>query len=105
VVLLLHLMTGLMHTAIPTRGDPDAAIHWYVLSFAFAAFISVGVVVSSCRSIASLINVFSGQSALENRGFAGFYGFHGYYWWVLIVAILGHLVSSYIHIGFWPNGI
>lgn len=101
--LVLHLLTSLMHTEIPTAGDPDATIHWVVLSFAFGSFFFVGTVLFSCRSLVSAINLFSGKNLISNKMYLPFYKYHSFYWMVLILFIVGHFISAYIHIGLWPG--
>ncbi len=101
--LVLHLLTTIMHTGLPTPGDPDAAIHWVILSFAFGALVMVVAVFSSCRSLVGLANLFAEKGPLSNTGFRSFYRFHSFYWLVLILFVVGHFASSYVHIGFWPG--
>ncbi len=101
--LILHLLTALMHTAIPTARDPDATIHWFILSFAFGSFLSVGMALFSCRSLVSTIGLFTGKNLISNKKYKSFYRYHSFYWMILITAIIGHFISSYLHIGFWPK--
>ena len=101
--LTLHFLSAVMHTAIPVAGDPDAPIHWVILSFALGALVMVGAVLSSCRSFTGLLNTFTGKGPLGNNRFRLFYGYHSYYWLILVLAIAGHVAGSYIHIGVWPG--
>jgi hypothetical protein len=101
--LVLHLLTSLMHTAIPASGDPDAPIHWIILSLGLASLLMVIGVLASCRSLAGLVNMFREKSLLNNTKYLPFYRFHSYYWLILILLIAGHFASSYIHTGIWPR--
>lgn len=101
--LALHLVAAVMHTAIPTIGDPDGLIHLIILSFGFASFIFVGVVFFSCRSLVGLLNLFMEKGPLNSQGFQSFYRYHNLFWGVLFLAIAGHFTSGYIHVGFWPG--
>ncbi len=102
-VLVLHLGTALMHTAVPVAGDPDSQIHWIILSFGFASFASVGSVLSSCRSFVGLLDLFMEAGPLDSRRFRAFYRYHSYYWMILLGAIAGHVASAYLHTGIWPE--
>lgn len=102
-VLLLHFMTALMHTAIPTAGDPDAQIHWLILSFALSSLVLVGAVLSSCRSLVGLLGLFTEKGPLSSRAYQSFYRYHSYYWLILVLAVAGHVVSAYVHTGIWPG--
>lgn len=101
--LTLHLLTALMHTAIPTAGDPDAAIHWIILSFASGSFFFVGAVLFSCRSLVNTINLFTGKNLVSNKIYLPFYRYHSFYWIILIAAIVGHFIAAYVHVGLWPT--
>ncbi len=101
--LTLHLLTALMHTAIPTAGDPDATIHWTILSFAFVSFLLVGAVLLSCRSLVNTITLFTGKNLVSNKVYLPFYKDHSFYWMILITAIVGHFIAAYSHVGFWPK--
>ncbi len=99
----LHLLTAVMHTAIPTAGDPDAQIHWIILSFAFVSLPLTAVVLSSCRSWVSLLSLFMEKGPLADRLYLSFYRYHSYYWLVFIGSIAGHFIAAYAHIGIWPG--
>jgi hypothetical protein len=103
LALVLHLMSAVMHTALPKAGDPDAAIHWVILSFALGSLVMVGAVISSCRSMVGLITLFTEKGPLSGSKYNFFYRYHAYYWLFLILLIAGHFASSYMHIGFWPG--
>jgi hypothetical protein len=103
-MLLLHLVTGLMHTEIPKAGDPDAAIHWAILIMAISVLITMGLVFSSCRTFVSMFKALKGRDPLEGD-YQKFYRLHSYLWAALLLALLGPLIASYIHIGFWPTVI
>ena len=104
VVLFLHMLIGFMHTEFPQAGDPDAVQHLWILVFAVSLFISVGLTFSNCRTFMGFLRIFKGDSLLA--GFYGrFYRLHSYVWVLLLVALVGHLIASYIHIGFWPTEI
>jgi hypothetical protein len=94
---------SLKTTAIPTAGDPDAAIHWIILSFAFGSFLTVGAVLFSCRSLVNTINLFTGKNLVSNKIYLPFYKYHSFYWMILITAIIGHFIAAYLHIGLWPT--
>ena len=104
IVLVLHLLTGIMHTSLPQAGDPDEAIHWAILIFAGSVLLSLGLVFSSCRSCVSLFTMMRGHSPLHGV-YAAYYRLHSYLWLLLLLALVGHLTASYIHIGFWPTKI
>jgi cytochrome b561 len=53
VLLALHFLAAFMHSGFPVSGDPDAPIHWAVLSLALIAFLSFLMVLFSCRIIFS----------------------------------------------------
>lgn len=101
--LILHLLTAVMHTAIPKAGDPDAPIHWTILGFALGAAAMTGAVLFSCRSLTGLLNTFTGKAPIGNKRYFSFYRYHSYYWLILILAIAGHFAASYVHIGVWPG--
>lgn len=101
--LTLHLMTALVHTEIPTTTDPDALIHWVILSFAFSSLVFLGAVLSSCRSLVSTMSLFMEKGPMTNRVFRNYYGYHSGYWLVFILAVSGHVSSAYIHTGIWPS--
>ncbi len=103
LALVLHLVTALMHTIIPTSGDPDAQIHWIILSFAFNLLVMVVAVLFSCRSLVSLFNLFTERGLLTNNLYQSFYRYHSIYWSILILSIAGHITSVYIHTGIWPS--
>ena len=101
--LVLHFMTAIMHTAIPSAGDPEATIHWLILSFALGSFVFIGAVLVSCRSLVGFLNLFTGKSPLNSKAYQTFYRYHSYYWLILILSIAGHFASAYVHIGIWPG--
>jgi hypothetical protein len=101
--LFLHLLTALMHTSIPTAGDPDAQIHWIILSLGLTSLVLVSSVLASCRSLAGLLNLFREKNLLSDKKYLPFYQFHSYYWLILIILIAAHFTSSYIHTGIWPE--
>jgi hypothetical protein len=101
--LFLHLLTAMMHTAIPIPGDPDAQIHWIILSLGFASLVLVVIMVSSCRSLVGLLNLFREKNLLSDKIYQLFYRFHSYYWLILFLLIAGHFTGSYIHTGVWPR--
>jgi hypothetical protein len=101
--LVLHLLTALMHTAIPTSGDPDALSHLIILSLGLASLVLAIGVLASCRSLLGLLNLFREKSLLGENKYLSFYRFHSYYWLLLILLIAAHFTSSYIHIGIWPR--
>jgi hypothetical protein len=102
LALFLHLVTALIHVELPTPGDPDALIHWVILGFAFGALVSLVMVLVSCRSFTGLIGFFLGKNPLTINYYSGFYRYHSLYWWLFVIAVVGHLSASYVHIGFWP---
>ena len=96
---VLHLLTALVHTSIPSAGDPDAAIHRLILWFGVASFASSLVVISSCRSIPGIIYFFTERNSLSNKVYRVFFKYHSYYWGVFILAVAGHFASSFYHAG------
>jgi hypothetical protein len=101
--LVLHILTTVMHTAIPTPGDPDAPIHWVILSFALGSLVMVGVVFFSCRSLVGFVNLFTEKGPLSGARFRSFYRYHSYYWLALILVVAGHFAGAYVHVGIWPG--
>jgi hypothetical protein len=101
--LILHLMSALMHTGIPGAADPDGWIHRIVLATGGASLVITGVVLSSCRSLASLVSMFRESSPLDNKGFWGFYRYHSFFWAALMLLVAGHFAAVYVHIQFWPR--
>ena len=101
--LALHLLTSIMHTAIPRTGDPDTPIHWMILSFAIVSLPLLGIVLSSCRSFVGFLNLFMEKGPLNNHAFQKFYKYHSYYWLLLVLAVAGHIGSAYVHVGIWPG--
>lgn len=104
LMLFLHLITGFMHTEFPHPGDPDAPIHTVILVFAGSVLISVSLTFSNCRTFAAFLKVFRGED-LFSGAYKLFYRFHSYFWILLLLALIGHLIASYIHVGFWPTVI
>ncbi len=98
----IHVGLAIAHTGIPQAGDPDAPIHWFILSFGFSGVVFLLVIFSSCRIMNKLfLNSFkSGTPLLKN--YQWFYKYHSYYWWVFILIIIGHFAFAYHHVGFWP---
>ena len=103
LLVVLHVMTALMHTELPVAGDPDAAIHWYILGSGLIAFLSLVALGFSCRTFAGVFNILTGKSLTEGRLNGTFYGYHYLYWLVFLLATAMHLVFSYLHVGFWPG--
>jgi hypothetical protein len=103
LVLAVHTLAAVMHTTIPNVGDPDGPIHLVILSFGVVSFVSVGLVFSSCRSLVGLLNLFMANGPLSSLRFQSFYRYHNIFWLVLFLAIAGHFVSGYLHVGFWPR--
>ncbi len=101
-VFSLHLITSVMHTGLPAAYDPDAYLHWYVLWSEFAGFISLSVVVCSCRSLASLLSLF-GKNPLVIRWYLLFYRYHSYYWLLFLLLVAAHFAFRYVHAGIWPH--
>lgn len=101
--LVLHLITALMHTAIPTAGDPDVQIHWIILSFAFSSLALVGAVLSSCRSLVGLLSLFTEKGPLSSNRYKSFYRYHSHYWMLLVLSVAVHVTGAGIHTGIWPS--
>ena len=101
--LTLHFLTTIMHTAIPQAGDPDAPIHWIILSFAIISLPLLGTVLASCRSLVGMLNLFMEKGPLNNYRFREFYRYHAYFWLLLVLAVAGHIGSAYVHVGIWPG--
>jgi hypothetical protein len=105
LLLLFHLMSSVMHTALPSLSDPDGAIHLIILSFGLVSFLFVGAVLLSCRSLVNLLNLFTEKGPMSSRGFRSYYRYHNLFWGILFLTVAGHIVSGYVHVGFWPNAI
>ena len=104
IMLILHMMSSAIHTALlPRAGDPDALEHWLILGFALGTLVALFVQVTSCRSFAGLIEFFSQRSPQRFRAYKGFYQCHAYYWWIVFVAVGGHVIASAIHTHVWPG--
>jgi hypothetical protein len=102
-MLLLHLSTAFIHTGFPVPGDPDAPIHWVILGAALGSLLFFFIVLASCRSIVTFINVLAGKNPLQNRFFKWFYARHGLYWWLFALIFLVHISAAGIHTGVWPR--
>ena len=102
ITLVLHVMTALMHTQFPQIGDPDAAIHLYILLAGLVSLIALIVLGFSCRTFGGIVNLFTGKTPLQFRLFGKFYMRHGLYWLILLAVFAVHFVFAYRHIGFWP---
>ena len=103
MLLILHMMTGFMHTEFPRAGDPDVGIHWAILIAAGSVLLSIGMTFSSCRSFVGIFRA-AGKNPLAGR-YSGYYQMHNYIWILLLLALIGHLTASYLHIGFWPSAL
>jgi cytochrome b561 len=103
ILLTIHLLAAVMHTAVPNLADPDGLIHLIILSFGIVSLVFTGTVLSSCRSLVGLITLFSEKSPLNNLGYRSFYRTHSLLWGILFLAIAGHFASGYFHVGFWPG--
>jgi hypothetical protein len=100
--LLIHVALGLLHTEWPDPADPDFVQHLWILIFAVVVFISVILVFSNCRSFISLRRLFGGNDVIAGL-YARYYRIHSFFWILLLVSLAGHLIASYLHIGFWPT--
>ena len=104
VILAVHVLSSVMHTdLLPTAGDPDFAQHWFIVGFAFGSVASFVMQFGSCRSVAGLIDLFTGKPPLSWRIYKGFYRFHAYYWWIFLAAVGGHVIAAAVHTHFWPG--
>jgi hypothetical protein len=103
LLLVLHMMTGIMHTELPKTGDPNASIHLAILIMAGSVLFSLGFTFSTCRSFIGIFHLV-GKDPLKGW-FKSYYNVHSYIWILLLLALIGHLVASYLHIGFWPTAI
>jgi hypothetical protein len=100
---ILHIMTAFFHTGFPKAGDTDAAVHWWILGFAFSSLIFFSLVIFSCRLLNPFWNFFTGKSPLENKGIKWVYTQHGFWWWPWILSFLAHVAVAYAHTGIWPK--
>jgi hypothetical protein len=100
---ILHLMSALMHTGIPSAADPDGSIHRIILATGGASLILAGVVLSSCRSLVNLVSLFKETSPLDDRGFRSFYRYHAFFWVGMSLLVAGHFAAVVSHIQFWPQ--
>jgi hypothetical protein len=95
VVLILHLMATITHVGLPT--EPYFYAHQAVFFSSIGNFIFLMVVLFSCRTTASLLNLSLHKSPLSNNVYKKFYGYHSYFWWLLAVSLGVHIVSGIIH--------
>ena len=102
--LVLHVLTGIMHTTLPRAGDADAGFHAIILIFAGCTVVSLGLTFTNCRAFASILRIFKGDRTFSGS-YKPYYGFHAYFWILLLAALAGHLVASYLHIGLWPSAL
>jgi hypothetical protein len=96
-VLAMHLLVTITHVGLPNVSDPFFRAHQVVFFTALGNAFLVLVVLTSCRSFASILNFFINRSPLANRKFKRFYQFHSYFWWFLGISLCGHIVFGVIH--------
>lgn len=100
--LLVHVALGILHTEWPNPADSDFVQHLWILIFAVLVFISVILVFSNCRSFSSTLSFFRGSNVIAGL-YGRYYRIHSFFWVLLLVALAGHLIAGYLHIGFWPT--
>jgi len=103
LVLALHIMVAIGHAGLPQAGDPDAAIHWYILGTGLVAASAVLIVFLSCRSLIGLAGFFNKKNPLNSPGYQPFYQRHSFYWLIFVAAFIAHFLFSYSHAGVWPT--
>ena len=78
LALTLHVLSSVMHTAIPKGGAADAGVHWLILSFGLGSLALVGITLLSCRSWVALVGMFSDGNLLANRVYKPFFKITGF---------------------------
>ena len=103
-VFVLHVLTALMHSGIPDPGDSDSAAHWSILGLGAASFIAILTVGVSCRSLAGVLDLYLTGGPLQSGFYKLFYRYHSYYWLIVLLGVVGHFTSAFLHTGIWPAG-
>jgi hypothetical protein len=102
IFLVAHLSLAFAHTGIPQNGDPDAPVHWTILSLGLTATTTTGLIFSSCRISNNLLIKSFKSLKSPQKNYRVFYAFHGYYWFVALAVIAAHFFFAHSHVGFWP---
>jgi len=101
-LLVIHLSLAIAHTGIPKAGDPDAPVHWYILSFGFGSALFTFFTLSSCRISNDFISgLFKNENQLQ-AGYKKFKGYHAYLWLIFLLVFAVHFFFAHQHVGFWP---
>ena len=95
ISLALHLLVTITHVGFPE--NPFLAAHIMVFITAITNFILTIVVLSSCNTVAKLINYLTSGNFLNNKRYKSFYSYHSYYWWLLGISLVVHIVFGMIH--------
>jgi hypothetical protein len=103
VSLVSHLIMSIFHTGLPQAGDPDAGIHWVILSMGLTNFVLAITLFGSCRIALKLFAGGKPQGLLNNIRYKFYYRFHAYYWIILLLAVTTHFAVAYLHTGIWPG--
>jgi hypothetical protein len=102
-LLLAHFMMGFLHTGFPKAGDPDAAIHWYILGAGFAAALLALSLLASCRIAPRLLTIVTGRKPTGNADYLKFFRLHNYLWWPVLAFVAAHFAVAFSHAGIWPR--
>jgi hypothetical protein len=97
IILILHLMVTITHIGIPNPLAPFYRAHQVAFYSSILNFVSIAVVLFSCRSISALISFFGGSSLLSTNSYKRFYKFHSYAWMIAAISVGTHIVSGIIH--------
>jgi len=101
--LVTHITLAIYHTGLPVAGDPDAPLHWAILSLGLASFSAIVVTLSSCRVILTLSSSMHRKSPLSHGSYRSFFKVHSYVWWAFTFIVAGHFTIAYVHAGIWPR--
>jgi|WetSurMetagenome_2_1015567.scaffolds.fasta_scaffold136959_1 hypothetical protein len=101
-LLVVHLSLAIGHTGIPQAGDPDAPVHWYILSFGFAGALLTSLMFSSCRICSSYFTRVLKQKNKIQLSYQQFSQYHSYFWGVFLLLFVAHFYFAHSHVGFWP---
>jgi hypothetical protein len=100
--IVAHVMMSVFHTGLPKAGDPDAGIHWLILSFGLTTGIAGLSLFTSCRISPRLFSPKIQGVSLTNDIYRSFFKNHSFYWIVFGLLVASHIGITYAHVGVWP---